>query len=135
MPKLKKKKNHLHSNLRVPEVLDVFRNSDKFHCALQSVTIDVRLCRRTPINVYKFQHKLDIRCIVRTTYSHKFLFVVVQYITDHYLYCTFYVPMGGATEGCGDNVPPLLGPAGVQGGQSNENDLCFYSSFYAVLYK
>ena len=35
-------------------------------------------------------------------------------------------------RGVGDNVPPLLGPAGyrgrgVQRGRSNENDLCFYS--------
>ena len=29
--------------------------------------------------------------------------------------------------GVGDNVPPLLGPAGYRGGgQSNENDLCSY---------
>jgi len=36
--------------------------------------------------------------------------------------------MGGATGGVGDNVPPLLGPAGYRRyrGQSNENDLCFY---------
>jgi len=39
--------------------------------------------------------------------------------------------MGGATEGCGEQCPPLLGSAGYSeyrgGGQSNENDLCFYS--------
>ena len=40
--------------------------------------------------------------------------------------------MGGATGGRGvggDNVLPLLGPAGYRRyrGRSNENDLCFYS--------
>jgi len=40
--------------------------------------------------------------------------------------------------GGGDNVTPTFwtsGVQGVQGGRSNENDLCFYSSLYSVLYK
>ena len=33
--------------------------------------------------------------------------------------------MGGATGG--GAMSPTFGTSGVQGGQSNENDLCFYS--------
>jgi len=37
----------------------------------------------------------------------------------------------------GDNVPPLLGPAGYTGyreGRSTENDLCFYSKYVFIQY-
>jgi len=52
----------------------------------------------------------------------------------------YFKDMGGATGGGGDveaECPPLLGPAGYRGyrGRSNENNLCFYSSLYSVLYK
>jgi len=47
--------------------------------------------------------------------------------------------MGGAIEGCGggDNVPHFWdqrGTEGTGGGQSNENDLCFYSRLTRLTY-